>query len=252
MPAVTACDGLITGGDADTQLTWMDAKFEGVAFTPRYGKSVEVNALWYNALRYLADFYAGRNVNTVQHYESMASRVAKSFVAAFWNEQAGYLNDCVGPDDTADATLRPNQIFAVSLAYSPLSSHQAKCVVAAVQEHLLTPYGLRTLNVEDWRYKGSYVGSQRQRDEAYHQGTVWPYLIGAFIEAYLKVNGLSRKSRKKAEEFIQPLMQHLTDDGCLGQVSEIFDGDEPHRAKGCFAQAWSIAELIQAYHLIHS
>ena len=245
-------DGLITGGDAQTQLTWMDAMFEGVAFTPRCGKTVEVNALWYNSLRYLGKFYAGRNIETAQHFESMATQVAQSFVKAFWNEQTGYLNDCIGPDGTVDATLRPNQIFAVSLTFSPLSSYQASSVVEVVRKHLLTPYGLRTLNVEDERYKGRYVGSPKQRDEAYHQGTVWPYLMGPFIEAYLKVNGLSRKSKKKAEEFIQPLLHHLTEDGCLGQASEIFDGDAPHEARGCFAQAWSIAELIRAYYLIHS
>ena len=124
-------------------------------------------------------------------------------------------------------------------------------MVDAVEKHLLTPYGLRTLNAEDSHYKGRYEGHQRQRDEAYHQGTVWPYLMGPFVEAYLKVNGFDRKSRKKASEFIQPLMRHLTEDGCLGQVAEIFDGDAPHRPRGCFAQAWSVAELIKAYRLIN-
>ena len=121
-----------------------------------------------------------------------------------------------------------------------------------VQKNLLTPYGLRTLSPGDSRYKGIYTGPQQQRDEAYHQGTVWPYLIGPFIEAYLKVNDFSKKSKKEAAVFIEPLMQHLTEDGCLGQICEIFDGDPPHKPKGCFAQAWSIAELIRAYKLMNS
>jgi glycogen debranching enzyme len=129
---------------------------------------------------------------------------------------------------------------------------QQKRVVEVVQKKLLTPYGLRTLNVEDSRYHSQYTGPQPQRDQAYHQGTVWPFLIGPFVEAYLKVNDFSRKSKRRAGEFIQPLLLHLTEDACLGQVGEIFDGDPPHRPKGCIAQAWSVAELIRAYQLIHS
>jgi len=245
-------DGLITGGNGETQLTWMDAKYEGVAFTARYGKAVEINALWYNSLCYLAQFYAGRDAETAKHYKSMSDTVAASFTKLFWNEEVGYLNDCIGPDGSADTSLRPNQIFAVSLPFSPLSDQQAKCVVDVVQKKLLTPYGLRTLSVQDSRYRGKYTGSQQQRDEAYPPGTVWPYLIGPFVEAYLKVNDFSRKSKKKSAEFIRPLVEHLTKDGCLGQVCEIFDGDAPHKPRGCIAQAWSVAELIRTYQLINS
>jgi len=245
-------DGLITGGNDETQLTWMDAKYDGVAFTSRYGKAVEVNALWYNSLCHLAQFYADRDTETANHYKSLSDKVAGSFAKLFWNETVGYLNDCILPDGSVDASLRPNQIFAVSLPFSPLPPGQQKCVVDMVEKNLLTPYGLRTLNVEDSRYKGEYTGPQQQRDEAYHQGTVWPYLIGPFVEAYLKVNDFSRKSKKRSAEFIQPLLQHLTEDGCLGQVSEIFDGDAPHRPRGCIAQAWSVAELIRAYQLINN
>jgi predicted glycogen debranching enzyme len=244
-------DGLITGGNEGTQLTWMDAKYEGTAFTPRYGKAVEINALWYNSLCYLAQFYADRSVENAKHYGSMAQRVASSFCEVFWNETTGYLNDCVLPDGSTDTTLRPNQIFAVSLEFSPLSAQQQKAVVDAVQKELLTPYGLRTLNVGDNRYKGTYAGPQKARDEAYHQGTVWPFLMGAFVEGFLKVNGFSRRSKKKALEFIEPLMRHLTEDVCIGSISEIFDGDAPHKPKGCIAQAWSVAELIRAYQLIN-
>jgi len=263
-------DGLITAGNNQTQLTWMDAKYEGVAFTPRCGKAVEVNALWYNSLCLLAAEERGQKTedrikraeNGGQRTEILSSdlrllsseidKVQKSFCKLFWNENKGYLNDCILPDGSVDESLRPNQIFAVSLPFSALSSQQQKSVVDTVQNHLLTPYGLRTLNVQDSRYKGIYTGPQQQRDEAYHQGTVWPYLMGPFVESFLKVNGFSRKSKKKAAEFIQPLLQHLTEDGCLGSVSEIFDGDAPHKPKGCFAQAWSVAELIRAYQLIHS
>jgi predicted glycogen debranching enzyme len=245
-------DGLITAGNDQTQLTWMDAKYDGVAFTPRCGKAVEVNALWYNSLCLLAQFYINRDAENAKHYKSMADKVQKSFCELFWDESKGYLNDCILPDGSADESLRPNQIFAVSLPFSPLSAHQQKSIVKAVKNQLLTPYGLRTLNVQDSRYKGVYTGPQQQRDEAYHQGTVWAFLMGPFVEGFLKVNGFSRKSKKKAAEFIQPLLQHMTKDGCLGSVSEIFDGDAPHKPRGCIAQAWSVAELIRAYQLINS
>jgi predicted glycogen debranching enzyme len=245
------CDGLITAGGSDTQLTWMDAKYDGVAFTPRYGKAVEVNALWHNALRLLTRFYGKRNVENANRYGAMADQAAASFSRLFWNDERRYLNDCILPDGSADTSLRPNQIFAVSLPCSALTREQQKAVVEAVREHLLTPLGLRTLNTQDERYRGVCAGPPRERDEAYHQGTVWPYLIGPFVEAYLKVNGFSRKSKKTAAEFIQPLLEHLTQDACLGSISEIFDGDAPHKPRGCTAQAWSVAELIRAYRLIN-
>jgi glycogen debranching enzyme len=258
-------DGLITAGNDQTQLTWMDAKYDGIAFTPRNGKAIEINALWYNSLRCLAEFYADgglpfskksqnrvpRDMENAKHYKSMADKVEASFCELFWNEKCGYLNDRILPDGSVDETVRPNQIFAVSLPFSPLPLQHQKSVVDAVQKDLLTPYGLRTLNVQDSCYKGTYTGTRQQRDEAYHQGTVWPYLLGPFVEAYLKVNEFSRKSKRKAAEFIRPLMQHLTEDVCLGSASEIFDGDAPHKPRGCIAQAWSVAELIRAYRLIN-
>ncbi len=251
-------DGLITAGNNQTQLTWMDAKYDGLAFTPRCGKAVEVNALWYNSLCLLAQFKEDRGqrkeilTSDFRLLSSEIDKVQRSFCELFWNESKGYLNDCILPDGSVDESLRPNQIFAVSLPFSPLSHPQQKSVVNVVQNQLLTPYGLRTLNVQDCRYKGVYTGPQKQRDEAYHQGTVWAFLLGPFVEGFLKVNGFSRKSKKKAAEFIQPLLQHLTKDGCLGSVSEIFDGDAPHKPRGCIAQAWSVAELIRAYQLINS
>jgi len=240
-------DGLITAGNYQTQLTWMDAKYEGLAFTPRCGKAVEINALWYNALCLLAQFDGEWDINNPEHsvrglndYKSMADKVRSSFCELFWNESKNYLNDCILPDGAVEDSLRPNQIFAVSLGFSPLSPSQQKAVVRAVRKQLLTPYGLRTLDVQNSRYHGIYTGPQQQRDEAYHQGTVWSFLLGPFVE-----------SLKKAAEYIQPLLKHLTEDGCLGSVSEIFDGDKPHKPKGCFAQAWGVAELIRAYQLIN-
>jgi predicted glycogen debranching enzyme len=245
-------DGLISAGGSETQLTWMDARHDHKAFTPRYGKPVEVNALWHNALCLLARFYAGRNEENARRYKAMAETAGESFRSLFWNDRRQCLNDCILPDRSIDSSLRPNQIFAVSLPYSPLMLHEQKGVVAAVAAELLTPFGLRTLSRDDKNYRGICTGTPRQRDEAYHQGTVWAFLMGPFIEAYLKVNGFSKKSRKTALEFIEPLLEHLTEDACLGSVSEIFDGDAPHTPRGCIAQAWSVAELLRAYKLINS
>jgi predicted glycogen debranching enzyme len=258
-------DGLIIAGNAQTQLTWMDAKYDGITFTPRYGKAVEINALWYNCLCYLTKFYSEQdlsrpgksgipehNSEKANLYQSMANQVKISFSKIFWNLQKNYLNDCITTEGMIDDSLRPNQIYAVSLEYSPLTEQQQKAVVKVVQKNLLTPYGLRTLNISAPNYKGVYTGPQRLRDEAYHQGTVWAFLIGPFIESFLKVNHYSQKSRIEAEKMIQPLLKHLIEDSCIGSVSEIFDGDQPHNPKGCFAQAWSVAELIRAYKLITS
>jgi predicted glycogen debranching enzyme len=248
-------DGLLMAGDASTQLTWMDAKYGGVAFTPRYGKAVEVNALWHNALRRLEKYWTEiRNPQSARRnseYAALAAQVGRSFGRLFWNEQRGYLNDAVRPDGSIDASLRPNQIFAVSLPYAPpLTRAQQRAVVEVVERELLTPCGLRTLNRQDPAYKGRYEGSPRQRDEAYHQGTVWPYLVGPFVEAWLKVHDFSLEARARAKEMLQPLLQHLVEDGCLGSISEIFDGDPPQRPKGCWAQAWSVAELLRAYRMV--
>ncbi|MGD0077611.1 MAG: amylo-alpha-1,6-glucosidase [Sedimentisphaerales bacterium] len=245
-------DGLLTEGDARTQLTWMDAKFNDIVFTPRFGKPVEVNALWYNANMLLVQYLAeGAQVNgeLLGVLRRRVYTIRENFNRLFWNETWGWLNDCILPDGTTDVTLRPNQIFAVSLPYSALTPARQKAVVEIVEKKLLTPYGLRTLSPDDRRYHGRYTGSQMQRDEAYHQGTVWPYLMGAFVEAYLKVNGFSKDSKKKARQFIEPLLKQMREEGCLGQICEIYDGDPPHKPKGCFAQAWSVAEMIRAYLL---
>jgi predicted glycogen debranching enzyme len=245
-------DCLITGGSADTQLTWMDAKVGSVAVTPRFGRAVEVNALWYNAICNIAEFYRVKDACFARQFSEMADRIAVGFRSCFWFEQGQYLYDCVTDEGFKDASIRPNQIFAVSLPFSPLNIQQQKAVVDCVEKELLTPFGLRTLAKSDSRYKGKYEGDIRQRDNAYHQGTVWSWLIGAFIEAYLKVDNYSKQSRKKASVLLEPLLGHFQNGGCIGSVSEIFDGDVPHKPRGAFAQAWSVAELLRAYLLINN
>jgi predicted glycogen debranching enzyme len=246
-------DGLIIAGDSDTQLTWMDAKYDGVTFTPRWGKAVEVNALWHNALSHVERFYSDKDPALAERYRTMARQVGASFGQVFWNTQRDCLNDTVMGDGWIDSSLRPNQIFAVSLPFGPpLNRARQRAIVDVVERELLTPFGLRTLERSAPSYKARYEGPQSLRDAAYHQGTVWPYLIGPFVEAYLKVHDFSSTARVKASRMIEPLLQHLLGSGCLGSVSEIFDGDEPQLPKGCHAQAWSVAELLRAYRLIHS
>jgi glycogen debranching enzyme len=174
----------------------------------------------------------------------MAALAKWSFNRLFWNEEGGYLYDVVngGPPD---GSIRPNQIFAVSLPHSMLSPERAKRVVAVVQEHLLTPYGLRSLAPSDPLYHGRYTGDGAARDGAYHQGTVWPWLMGPFVTAYMKIDGGSHEARMQAEKWLSPLKNHLCAAG-LGHISEIFGGDAPHRPVGCIAQAWSVAELLRA------
>lgn len=238
--------GLLASSEPGVQLTWMDAKVSDWVVTPRHGKPVEIQALWYNVLRIMEDF-AQRFGDDVarKRYGSMASVASWAFNRLFWNESAGCLYDKVngGPPD---ASIRPNQIFAVSLHYSMLSAERAKAVVEKVREHLLTPYGLRSLSPLDSQYRGRYTGGSAERDGAYHQGTVWPWLLGPFITAYIKVNGASEAARTQAEEWLKPLEAHLPDAG-LGHISEIFEGDAPHRPCGCIAQAWSVAEVLRAY-----
>lgn len=242
-------DGLVTGGDVHTQLTWMDAKFGGIAFTPRYGKAVEINALWYSNLCCLADFHKNDNAEQAEYFSQLADQVRYSFRQSFWNSHTGFLNDCVLPENKADTSLRPNQVFAVSLPYTPLTLDQQRKVIEVVQRELLTPYGLRTLDAADPRYKGRCSGPQGQRDAAYHQGTVWPFLIGPFVEGYLKVHNFDPTAKRRARSFLSKLIEHMDSDACMGNISEVFDGDPPHQPQGTFAQAWSVAEVLRAWLL---
>lgn len=237
--------GLLNSGGPGTQLTWMDAKVGDWVVTSRSGKPVEIQALWYNAICIMEELAALASDETGRRrYNNMAALTKWSFNRLFWNEKGGYVYDVVngGPPD---ASIRPNQIFAVSLPHSMLNPERAKRVVAVVQEHLLTPYGLRSLAPGDPQYRGRYTGDGASRDGAYHQGTIWPWLMGPFIGAYIKINGGSTAARRQAEEWLAPLQEHLADWG-LGHISEIFDGDGPHRPVGCIGQAWSIAEVLRA------
>jgi predicted glycogen debranching enzyme len=238
--------GLLTSGEPGVQLTWMDAKVGDWVVTPRRGKPVEIQALWYNALCIMEELARRFGDDAGQkRYRNLAAMANWAFNRLFWNEQDNCLYDVVngGPPD---ASIRPNQILAVSLPYTMLSPDRARSVVEKVRLHLLTPYGLRSLAPSDPQYRGRYMGGPVERDGAYHQGTVWPWLIGPFITAYVKVNGASDAARKQASEWLLPLSDHLSD-AALGHFSEIFDGDAPHRPAGCVAQAWSVAEVWRAY-----
>ena len=241
-------DGLLTGGSDKTQLTWMDAALGTESVTPRHGKAVEINALWYSAHRIMAHRCTGAEKSLGRHYAGLADIIAPAFERVFWNDNFQCLYDCVN-DDIMDAAIRPNQIFAVSLPHSPLSPARQRAVLDIVTRHLLTPRGLRTLSPRDPNYKGRYEGSPGLRDRAYHQGTVWAWLTGAFIEAYLKVNAGDRKAVEQADRWLGQFDEHLSEAG-MGYISEIFDGDPPHRPRGCIAQAWSVAELLRARHLV--
>ena len=238
-------NGLLHSGESGVQLTWMDAKVGDWVVTPRRGNAVEIQALWYNALCIMEDFAqrladeSGR-----KRYGGLATLTRWSFNRLLWNEKGGYLFDVVS-GGLPDASIRPNQIFAVSLPYTMLRPERAKLVVDIVQQHLLTPYGLRTLAPSDPQYRGRYTGDPHSRDGAYHQGTVWPWLMGPFITAFIQVNGGSQAARQQAETWLSSLKDHLADAG-LGHISEIFDGDQPHRPVGCIAQAWSVAEILRA------
>jgi predicted glycogen debranching enzyme len=239
-------DGLLHAGEPGVQLTWMDAKVGDWVVTPREGKAVEIQALWYNALCVMARLSLVFNKYAESsHYTSLAERTRARFAEAFWNESAGCLHDVVSGVG-ADSSIRPNQIFAVSLPYPLLSNEQALRVVEVVEWELLTPFGLRTLSPRDPRYRGRYEGDPLSRDGAYHQGTVWPWLLGPFLTAYVKVHGRTAEARRRADQFLDPMRAHLWQAG-LGQISEVFDGDAPHRPGGCFAQAWSVAEVLRTY-----
>jgi predicted glycogen debranching enzyme len=237
-------DGLLLSGEPGVQLTWMDAKFGDWVVTPRHGKPVEIQALWYNALRVMEQL-AGKfkDVKAKKKYASMADCARDSFNQSFWNEEAGCLYDVVKGAER-DASIRPNQVFAISLTNSMVSPERAESILRVVERELLTPRGLRTLSPTDSRYIGRYEGNPLSRDGAYHQGTVWPWLMGAYITAYVKTFG-QETGGEVAAKWLENFAEHLSE-ACLGQVSEIFDADAPHTPRGCVAQAWSVAELLRA------
>jgi predicted glycogen debranching enzyme len=239
-------DGLIAGGVPGAQLTWMDAKVGDWVVTPRHGKPVEIQALWARALEIGARLATtfGEPAYAVRCREDRTRAVA-SFRTKFWNEAGGFLYDVIDGPEGNDASIRPNQIYAIALCDDLVTNEQARQILRIVEDQLLTPVGLRTLSPEDSRYRPRYEGAVVERDGAYHQGTVWPFLLGSFVTAWLKVNGNSPTRRAQARAFLDGLEAHLHD-ACLGQVSEIFDAEAPHHARGCFAQAWSVAEPLRA------
>lgn len=236
------------GGDLD-QVTWMDVRVGDWVVTPRHGKPVEINALWYNALR-IIELLSERYGEDAEDYREMAEAVKISFNGKFWNEEKGCLYDVVEEEREStindNAQIRPNQIWAVSLPFTMLSPEKEKKVVETVWSHLYAGCGLRSLSPEDKEYKGIYFGKLHDRDAAYHQGTAWAFPLGGFISAFVKVHGRSEESKRLARKLIEPLEDHLSD-GCIGSIAEIFDGDAPHISRGCYAQAWSVGEILRAY-----
>ena len=242
-------DGLIYAGESGTQLTWMDAKIGDWVITPRIGKPVEINALWYNALLCMVQFAQHLN-QPAALYQHLAQQTLHGF-QRFWNTEQGYCYDVIDGPDGSDDALRPNQLFAVSLPTPTLfgtdllTIEQQKAVVTAVSQALLTSYGVRSLAPNHPDYTGHYGGSPLQRDRAYHQGPVWGWLIGSFVQAHLKLY----QNPKLAQSFLEPMADHLNS-GCVGTLSEIFDGDPPYHSRGAFAQAWTVSEVLRAYRLI--
>ena len=235
-------DGLLYSGEPGVQLTWMDAKVGDHVITPRHGKPVEIQALWYNALRVMEDL-ATRFNDDANDYAAMADKASASFNQLFWNEEPGCLYDVIN-GEIRDASIRPNQVIAISLVNTMVSIERAASILRVVERELLTPRGLRTLSTSDPNYIGRYEGGPATRDSAYHQGTVWPWLMGPYITAYVKTFG-RKAGQTFAALWLENFQPHLRE-ACLNQVSEIFDGDAPHAPRGCVAQAWSVAELLRA------
>jgi predicted glycogen debranching enzyme len=239
-----AADGLIYAGGPGVQLTWMDAKIGDWVVTPRTGKPVEINALWINALATMAEF-ARLLAQPRDGYEKLAGKAQKSF-QKYWNSQRGCCYDVIdSPGMGNDVSLRPNQIFAVSLPVSPLSPEQQKAVVEVCARSLLTSHGLRSLAPGEPGYTGHYGGGPRDRDAAYHQGTVWGWLVGPFALAHYRIY----RDRQAALRFLEPLGRQIYSSG-LGTLSEIFDGDAPFTPRGCIAQAWTVGEILRAWQAI--
>jgi predicted glycogen debranching enzyme len=242
--AVDPADGLLRQGEEGYQLTWMDAKVEGWVVTPRRGKAVEINALWYNALRLLEGWLREeRGEEAAQPYAQHAQRVQESFNRRFWSEELGHLLDVVDGEHGDDAACRPNQVMAISLPHPVLDEARWASVLEHVRTRLLTPVGLRSLAPGHPDYKARYFGDLRARDAAYHQGTVWGWLIGPYIDAWLKVHP---EDRTGARSLLEGMFDHL-DHACVGSISEIFDAEEPYTPRGCIAQAWSVAETLRCW-----
>ena len=243
---VDSRDGLLAQGAEGYQLTWMDAKVGDWVVTPRRGKAVEINALWYNALCCMAEWMKLlEDENEERRFAALAARARDSFNRRFWRPDVRYLYDVVDGESGDDPSCRPNQIFPISLPHPILNSDHWPDVLDVVTKELLTPVGLRSLSPRDPNYKSKYYGDLRARDAAYHQGSVWGWLIGPYIDSWLKLHpGQNQEARK----FLHGFEAHL-DQACVGSISEIFDGDAPHTPRGCIAQAWSVAEVLRCWAL---
>jgi predicted glycogen debranching enzyme len=238
-------DGLIEHGP---QLTWMDAVINNNPVTPRNGKAVEIQSLWFNALNTMV-ILANRfgYTNLADKYADLAKKASSSFIKKFWNDQRGQLLDVVN-QEPEEKGVRPNQIFAVSLDFSMLSKKQQAAVVSTLQTKLWTKWGLRTLSADDVRYRGRYCDTWEERNLSYHNGTIWPWLTGPFTTAFLRAYGFEAENRAFVlENFLSPLFKEQTQQAGLGTISEIFDGDSPHSPRGCLSQAWSVAEPLRSY-----
>ena len=233
-------DGLLIAGGPGTQLTWMDAKIGNFIPTPRHGKPVEIQALWYNAVSIMAELSGSTSLG------ELATRIRGSFNSQFWNEDAGCFYDVI-QDGKPELSIRPNQVIALSLTHSMPSTEQALRALGVVERELLTPVGLRTLAKSDPKYRGRYEGGPAERDAIYHQGAVWPWLFGPFIRAYIKAHKGSTESRTRAAQWLAPFNDRIRTAGIFGQIPEIFDGDPSHLPRGCAAQAWSVGQLLSAY-----
>lgn len=241
-------DYLIFAGRELDQVTWMDVRIGDILPTPRHGKPVEINAYWYNALCVMEEF--GSLLGDKGDYGNLAGKVKKSFLEKFWNEETGCLKDVLSGTE-ADGQIRCNQIWAVSMPFTMLGKEQEKQVVDTVFEKLYTPYGLRTLAKDDREFHGTYGGEQLKRDLAYHQGTVWVFPMGAYYLAYLKTRNFSKAAIDKVEEQLE-ILESAMREGCIGQLPEIYDGENPSSSKGCFAQAWSVGEILRVYEVLEN
>ena len=233
-------DGLLAGGEEGYALTWMDARVQDWVVTPRQGKPIEINALWYNALRLMADWYE-RAGKPADRYRAMAAQAFESAKLRYWYVEGGYAYDVVDGPGGDDPSLRPNQLIALSLIYPLIEGERARAALDVVTRKLLTPYGLRTLSPDDPRYQPVYRGDQRARDAAYHMGLVWPWLLGPYLDAYRRINP---KDEAVVRRLLEPFNAHLSETG-LGTISEIFEPEPPYRPVGCIAQAWSVAEVLR-------
>ncbi|MCF8298156.1 MAG: amylo-alpha-1,6-glucosidase [Saprospiraceae bacterium] len=240
-------NGLIYAGIDGKALTWMDAISNSTAVTPRIGMPVEINALWYNAVMFsIETALLADDIEFVKNWEPIAKIIPDSFTKTFWRKEKGYLADYVN-GDIEDWSVRPNQIFATSLEYSPIDEEKRHKVIDKVEKELLTTRGIRTLSPKNPKYEGVYFGNQETRDKQYHQGTVWPWLFGHFVEGYLKIHGKSgwNKMNWYYEQFNDVMKEHG-----IGSISEVYDGDPPHKAGGCISQAWSVAELLRVGNML--